>query len=51
MVESAFMKLRDFEDKVEELKKKKSWIKDEQRQEVIDRVNEVKSWINEQYEA
>ena len=31
VVDGAFKKLKDFEGKVEELKKKKNWIKEEQR--------------------
>ena len=51
IVDTAFKKLRDFEDKVGDLKSKKKWIKDEQRQEILDKINETKGWIEEQYNA
>jgi len=43
-------RLENYLDKVEELKKKKSWITDVERQDLIDRINETLTWLEEQVE-
>jgi hypoxia up-regulated 1 len=49
-VASTKTKLDRFQDKVEELKTKKAWITDDQRQDLIDKINETLTWLEEQLE-
>lgn len=46
-IESAKTKLAKVQDKTEELEKKKTWITAEQRQDVLEKINETLSWIDE----
>jgi HPt (histidine-containing phosphotransfer) domain-containing protein len=43
--------LAKYDEKIEDLKESKTWISDEERKEVTDRVAEIRTWINEQMEA
>jgi len=43
-------KLEKYQDKVEDLKTKKQWITEEQRQDLVDRINETLTWLEEQIE-
>lgn len=46
-VDSARSKLQKLLDKIEDLATKKPWITAEQRQDVIDKINEVLTWLEE----
>ncbi|CDW74071.1 protein heat shock protein [Stylonychia lemnae] len=43
-------KLESFLDKIEDLKLKKTWITEDQRQDLIDKVNDTLKWLEEQLE-
>jgi len=49
-IKDTFEKLEKFDESVQDLKETKSWISDEERKDVSDKIAEVRTWFNEQVE-
>ena len=49
--ETAQKALVGYEEKTEDLKETKSWISEDERQQVLDRIKEIREWLDEQLKA